>query len=176
MAYEQAVLRDDGTIEFHDDPGEEPPTTWRDLREFATAYDVEQMGWNKANVENGPATEFMIRLAYEAPSWAVDFLRQLVVLVDASSVASLGCGALEDLTRHDSLDPARIEAIEIAAQQIPAFQKALSNVWLNEDLPEDVRVRLSRLGARDFVAEGAMDENERAAYVEYRDSNGWDWG
>lgn len=177
MVDEQAVLHDDGTIEFHDVLHEEPPVTWASVDEFAATYDAEQIeDAHDPDHELGAATKFMMALAHEGPDWAVDFFRQLVVRVDSSSLGILGAGPLEDLVRHDSQDPGRIEAVEIAARQLPEFQKTLSNVWLGEDLPQAFRSRLSVLGARDFVAEHEMNGDEIATYTEFRDSKGWDWG
>ncbi len=155
---------------------EAPPATWAGPVEFAAAYDGEQSDSDERDRDLGPATSFLYCLAQEAPIWAVDLFREVVVRVNSATVVALGCGPLEDLARHDSHDVRRIEAIEIAAREVPEFQVALANVWLGDDLPRDLRERLARVGARDFVAEEEMAEDARASYVAHREARGWGWG
>ena len=50
----------------------------------------------------------------------------------------------------------KVDALEETARREPLFAQAMISVWLNAAVPQVVRHRLARFGARDFVAEHSM--------------------
>ncbi|HEY5455242.1 MAG TPA: hypothetical protein VIJ96_07220 [Acidothermaceae bacterium] len=85
----------------------------------------------------------------------------------------IGAGALEDLVSHSGNRLRVLDEVDTAARQNPAFRQALTGVWLGSDLPDPVRTRLAPYGARDFVAEHAMTQEEWGVYIAERRTRGF---
>ena len=69
-----------------------------------------------------------------------------------------------------------LDEIETTTRREPLFARAMANVWLGSDVPNPVRQRLARFGARDFVAEHDMTPKQFDRYKADRAARGWPWG
>jgi hypothetical protein len=96
----------------------------------------------------GPAQHFVNDLA-DAGDPAVMGVLQALVDSAASDgeLDYVGAGPLEDLLSHSGHGAAFVDEVERRARQDRRFRVAVSGLWLNTDVPEDVRTRLAVYGA-----------------------------
>ncbi|HKC27056.1 MAG TPA: hypothetical protein VKB75_03500 [Jatrophihabitans sp.] len=82
----------------------------------------------------------------------LDVIQALVDTADNDcELISVGSGPLETVLSHSGHGEALVDMVERRARQEPRFRKALSGVWLGDDVPRHVRHRLAKLGAADLV-------------------------
>jgi hypothetical protein len=170
----EAYLEPDGTCWLYGYFEEARVAEWPSLAAWAAAWLDE---WSSDRVDH--ATDFAnaMTLLPEQPSeWAVEALVLLSEMATPDQRGYVGAGPLEDLLSHSGNGAMVLDEVEHVARTRPAFRTALSNVWLGENVPEEVRHRLAELGARDFVAEHAMTPEEREAYFAERKALGLDRG
>ena len=157
--------------ELYDEFEETRVAEWPSLAAWATAWIDE---WSSNRFDS--ASHFSHAMTEQPREWVVDALVLLSEMATPDQRGWVGAGPLEELLSHSGNGATVLDEVEHAARRRPAFRTALSNVWLVEDVPEEVRHRLAELGARDFVAEHAMSPEELAAYVTKRDALGLDRG
>ncbi len=155
------------------DAVEETELSWPTVEQWAAAWFAEQRSEKWAE-----ACEFMNTACDDAVPGVVEALIVVSEMAgcDAQLLGWVGAGPLEDLVSHRGNGLRVLTDVDRAARQNPAFRNALSNVWLGENVPEVVRKRLGELGARDFVAEHAMTEEQAAAYIVDRNARDLGWG
>ncbi len=167
----QAYLEADGTCWLYDEFEETRVAEWPSLAAWAAGWIDE---WSSGSFD--VASDFAHAMTEQPREWAVDALVLLSEMATPAQRGWVGAGPLEDLLSHSDNGATVLDEVEHVARQRPAFRTALSNVWLGEDVPEEVRRRLAELDARDFVAEHAMSPEELSTYVAERAALGPDRG
>jgi hypothetical protein len=142
---DKAILEADGSCSFFDRFEEQTTATWPSLAAWAVDWISE---W-KIN-RFGPASDFAHAMTEEPADFAVAALVVLAASAEDNddNLGMIGAGPLEDLLSHSGHGALMLESVAAAARQEPAFRKALTNVWLSKDVPENVRLQLGTLGAR----------------------------
>ncbi len=166
----QARLHADGSCESYDSWDDTSLAVWPTVGAWAVAWLAE---WRAGTADS--ACEFAHSMTEDGTPWAIEALLGLVRATqgDAETLGWVGAGPLEDLISHSGHGLRLLDEIETTARREPLFARALAGVWLGLDVPDAVRQRLARFGARDFVAEHAMTRKELAAYFADRIARGW---
>jgi hypothetical protein len=167
----EAGLEANGTCWLYDDFEETRVAEWPSLATWAAVWIDE---WSSGRFAF--ASDFAHAMTRQPTEWAVEALVLLSEMATPDQRGDVGAGPLEDLLSHFGHGATVVDEVERVARERPAFRSALSNVWLSEGVPEEVRRRLAELDARDFVAEHAMTPEELAANFAKRKSLGLDRG
>jgi hypothetical protein len=83
---------------------------------------------------------------------ALDVIQALVdgAQDEADDVGLVGAGPLEELLNGEH-SAEFVDDIERRARQHPRFRKAVSGIWMGEEVPREIRHRLAEFGATDLT-------------------------
>ena len=125
---------------------------WQTDAEVAHAWWSEEPTSDARALSETPAHDYVDELLERGATGAVDLLQALVDAAPSEDALDyLGAGLVEDLVSQYRHGQAVVAEVERHARQDPRFARAVSAVWLGSGVPQEVRRRLARFGARDLT-------------------------
>jgi hypothetical protein len=119
---------------------------WPSVAAMAAQYWVDHGRDGEASY--GPSQHFVNDLADAGDPAVMGVLQALVDSAPSDEELDfVGAGPLEDLLSHSGHGAAFVDEVERRARQDRRFRVAVSGLWLNGDVPDDVRTRLAVYGA-----------------------------
>lgn len=137
----EAYLEADGTCWLHDEFEETRVAEWPSLAAWATAW-IDERSSNRFD----SASHFAHAMTEQPREWVVAALVLLSEMATPDQRGWVGAGPLEELLSHSGNGATVLNEVEHAARRRPAFRTALSNVWLVEDVPEEVSLASAMSG------------------------------
>lgn len=137
-----ARVLSDGTCQMVDVTGD--VLSWPSLSAWAREWLNE---W-RAEV-SGAASEFVDDMTETGADGVLDALVALCELAAPAELEWVGAGPLEDLLSHSGHAEQVLSEVDRLTRANQLFKRALAHVWLGQELPRSVRVRLVELGARE---------------------------